>query len=221
MYNVNDKDSVIPGQILGSTTEHDLTCFRENDTVISSVVGVARLGNDAVRIVPSSGVYVPKTEDVILAVVIREHSSCWDLDINSPYGCILIKEKSFDDRRFRGPRTENNFLLGDLLSVKISNVNEINFSQAMKPWKLDTGRILEVDPKRVPRVIGKQRSMLNLLKEKTQCSVIVGQNGRIWIKGPKEDFVVKVIEKIVKEAQTQGLTDRIENLLNEEAKNEE
>jgi exosome complex component RRP4 len=57
--------------------------------------------------------------------------------------------------------------------------------------------------------------MLNLLKEKTGCEIIVGKNGIIWIKGKEENVnkLTLAIMKIEKEAHIPGLTSRIESLL--------
>jgi len=219
-FNIENRAFVIPGQKLGSgIIKYDLNCFRENNSIFSSVIGLAKIEEGKVKVIPSSGIYIPKEDDVVIGVVIRKHINYLDLDINSPYECILINEEKANNVKSSNKSNENfnilnKFEVGDVLSVKILSVNEVNFSQAVKPWKLETGLILEVNPKRVPRIIGKKKSMLNLIKEKTKCRVIVGQNGRIWIKGEKANFVERVIKKIVKEAQTQGLTDRIEKLLN-------
>jgi len=81
---------------------------------------------------------------------------------------------------------------------------------------LKGGRIIEITSSKVPRVIGKQGSMITLIKEKTECKIIVGQNGRVWISGPtpeKEILAVDVINKIEHEAHLDGLTDRIKEYL--------
>lgn len=218
----NDRPFVIPGQKISEAKNIDcnLNCYLENNAIFSSVVGLMKFesskAGNMVNAIPSSGVYVPKREDVVLAIIKREHSTCWELDINSPYECILLKVESQENRKLTRREQEEKFKVGDLLSVKILSVNEINFSQAIKPWKLETARVIEVNPKRVPRIIGRKKSMLSLIREKTKCNIIVGQNGRIWIKGENEALVVKVIEKIVREALTQGLTDRIEKFLDKE-----
>ncbi|MEM4347597.1 MAG: KH domain-containing protein [Candidatus Altiarchaeota archaeon] len=218
----NDRTFVIPGQKISEAgnTECNLNCYFEDNAIISSVVGLAKFegsrGNNIVNVIPSSGVYIPKPDDVVLAIIKREHSTCFELDINSPYECILLKEEFHENRKLIRREQEEKFKVGDLLSVKILSVNEINFSQAIKPWKLEVARVLEVNPKRVPRIIGRKKSMLSLLREKTKCNIIVGQNGRVWIKGKNEELAVRVIEKIVEEALTQGLTDRIEKFLDKE-----
>jgi exosome complex component RRP4 len=84
--------------------------------------------------------------------------------------------------------------------------------------KLKTGQIVEVEPVKVPRVIGHGGSMISMLKKETNCSIFVGQNGRIWIDGKDEDIELlsKALRKIEAEAQRSGLTDRIYNFLNTE-----
>jgi exosome complex RNA-binding protein Rrp4 len=32
----------------------------------------------------------------------------------------------------------------------------------VKPWRIESGLIIDVDPKRVPRIVGKKKSMLLL-----------------------------------------------------------
>jgi exosome complex component RRP4 len=57
-----------------------------------------------------------------------------------------------------------------------------------------------------------------MLKKETNCSIFVGQNGRIWIDGKDEDveLLSKALRKIELEAQRSGLTDRIYNFLKDE-----
>ena len=87
--------------------------------------------------------------------------------------------------------------------------------------KLKGGKIIEVTPSKVPRIIGKEGSMINMIKEKTDCKITVGQNGRIWISGidlKKEMIATEIIYKINDEAHIEGLTDKIQKLLDAEFK---
>ena len=214
---IKDRDLVIPGEFLGEYegTEYATCHFKEEGKLFSSVSGMVRKQGGRVKVIPSKGTYTPKEEDVVVGVIIESHYKRWHLDINSPYECIIFG-KSMIGERDRERREPQNFEAGDIVSVKISRVDEVNFSEAIKPWKLEKGLIIEVNPKRVPRVIVKKRSILDLIKRETDCKIIVGQNGRIWIKGGKEKLVVDVINKIIKEAQTPGLTNRIKELLDKE-----
>ena len=87
--------------------------------------------------------------------------------------------------------------------------------------KLTDGTIIKIAPSKVPRVIGKQGSMINLIKEKTGCKVSVGQNGLVWVQGEdtaKELIAINAIKEIDRKAQTKGLTEEITKLLSKEIK---
>jgi len=79
--------------------------------------------------------------------------------------------------------------------------------------KLIGGRILTITPSKVPRLIGKEGSMIELIKDKSKCRIIVGQNGIVWIKGEKEGLASKAILMVDKESHTTGLTDKISEFL--------
>lgn len=81
--------------------------------------------------------------------------------------------------------------------------------------KLNGGHIVEVPFGKVPRVIGKKGSMLEMLKSETGCKIVVGRNGKIWVDGPIEKvlLVAKAIDLIDREAQTYGLTDKVREFL--------
>ena len=73
------------------------------------------------------------------------------------------------------------------------------------------GRIVAINPARVPRVIGKKGSMIRLLKSELGIQIIVGQNGLIWLNGDRRKVSIaeEAIYIIEAEAHTEGLTDRI------------
>ena len=78
--------------------------------------------------------------------------------------------------------------------------------------KIDDGMIVKVNPNKVPRVIGKEGSMVNLIKEETKCNITVGQNGLIWIHGDKiEDELLtkKAIMFVTEKSFVSGLTEEV------------
>jgi len=78
---------------------------------------------------------------------------------------------------------------------------------------------VEIEPCKVGRVIGKKKSMMNMLIEQTKCEVFVGNNGRILLKCPNlelEYIAILAIKKIENEAHTTGLTERIKEFIIEE-----
>ena len=55
--------------------------------------------------------------------------------------------------------------------------------------------------------------MINLIKNKTGCKILVGQNGLIWIEGKEKAKAVEAILTIEKKSHIYGLTEEIEKLL--------
>jgi exosome complex component RRP4 len=118
------------------------------------------------------------------------------------------------------------FDVGDMLAAEV-----IAFNRTRDPvlsvkgrglGKLRGGRIIEILPAKVPRLIGRKGSMINLIKNETNTRMIIGQNGWVWVSGKSvesELLVEKIVRKIEKESHTSGLTDRIKELITSELKN--
>jgi len=216
MLNVKDRDLVLPGQNLGNELFFDLNCYSEDGVVYSAVEGMVRVDGRKVKVVPSSGGYIPKEEDVVIGVVAEVLSGKWLIDINSAYLCSMRGEEVTREKK----DLSQFYKAGDVITAKVARVNEVYSCELIKPWKMESGLIIDVNPKRIPRVVGKQKSMLNMLREKTGSRIIVGQNGKIWLKDGKVDLAVKTIKRIERYAQKQGLTDMIaESLARETASN--
>ena len=111
--------------------------------------------------------------------------------------------------------------IGDMIIAKIIGINKRGVDLSIKSkglGKIDDGLIIKINPNKVPRVIGKEGSMINLIKNKTKTNITVGQNGYIWIKGDLdgENKAEKAIKMVSDEAITEGLTEKIEKFLGEE-----
>jgi exosome complex component RRP4 len=81
--------------------------------------------------------------------------------------------------------------------------------------KLEGGQIVEIAHSKVSRVIGKSGSMIQMIKNMTDCRIFVGQNGRIWVDGDIMNATVAVdaVKMIEKEAQTNNLTERVKDFI--------
>jgi len=114
--------------------------------------------------------------------------------------------------------------IGDVIAAKIWTVKGKGIDLAMKGkglGKLEDGFIFRIIPSRVPRVIGREGSMVHLIKEKTQCNITIGQNGWIWIRGPDTDSEIKArraIEFVADKVYVSGLTEKVEAWFDKEGK---
>ena len=215
-----DKKLVIPGDFLSDEEKlADEGTYVENGKVFSSVLGIASL-KDRIRVVPFAGKYIPRSGDLIVGVVKEISFSNWIVDIRSPYdGLLHISEFP---RRIENEDMPKYLNIGDSIMTLVSDVDEkmkveltLN-DQRLRPIK--EGRIIEVTPSKVPRLIGRGGSMIAMLKNETGCHIFVGQNGRVWIAGKDKgmDLAARAILKIERETHISGLTERITMFLKEE-----
>ncbi len=79
--------------------------------------------------------------------------------------------------------------------------------------KLHGGTVIKVTPSKIPRIIGKAGSMINLIKERTRTDIFTGQNGYVWIRGEDKALAIEAILTIDRESHTPGLTEKIEKML--------
>lgn len=220
---VKNKEIVVPGDALAEGMDYlpGFGTYRTNDKIMASRLGIVNVDGRAIKIIPLSGGYLPKKNDVVIGKVIDVTFSGWRLDINSAYTAMLMMKDGSSEYIARGADLTHYYKLGDYMVCKITNVTTQKLVDLTMKGpglkKLRDGRIIRVSPFKVPRIIGKQGSMVTLIKQATNCSIVVGQNGLIWLQGNPEDEVlaVKTIKKIEKEAHRQGLTENIKQFLNE------
>ena len=217
---VNERQLVVPGDTLATGLDFlpSSGCFRENNKIKAKLMGLVKLRERFIGVVPLAGVYIPKTGDGIIALIEDMQSTMWIADINSPYDAILTLGEAVGEY-VDLTKTDISvyYDIGDLVYAKILNVSKSKQVQLTmndhRSRKLIGGRILKITPSKVPRLIGKDGSMIELIKNKTNCQIIVGQNGIAWIKGEKEGLAAKCILTINEESHIMGLTDRISKLL--------
>ena len=217
MIYVENKDLVIPGQILADDEYYSGrgTC-KENGKVCSSLMGLVSLRNKKIRVIPLKSKYVPKKGDVVIGKINDVRFSMWDVDINSPYSGILPAIELFGREK---KELNKVYDVGDVLFLRVVDVDEIKKAKlglkGRGMGKFKGGIIVDIAPTKVPRLIGKKGSMINMIKDKTKCKIVVGQNGLVWVKGDEdmEQLTKDVIHLIEAEAHTSGLTNKIKNKL--------
>ena len=220
---VEDRSIVTPGETIASGMDYlpgDGT-YRLGEEIKSALLGLANVKGRLMKVIPLSGRYMPKRRDIVIGVVNNIQFSHWNIDINGAYGAVLpIKEASHRFIDTRRTDMSEHFAIGDVVLAEISDVDgRMNVNITMRGpglQKLRDGRLIDVAPSKVPRIIGKGGSMIRMIKDAGECNIIVGQNGRIWLKGKtqeNENDVIHIIRKIEAESHTRGLTDRIRDEL--------
>ncbi len=222
--NKEKREIVIPSQFLGELKDKKAGSgtFVEDGKIYSEILGVLSQNKNYVNVVPLKGKYDPIEKDFVIGIIIEPMSSSWLVDINAAYPALLHVNEVPWNVDFG--ETEKYLNAGDSIMAKVSQVDqEKKLQVTLKDrnlYKIKGGHLIEVEPSKVPRIIGKKASMISLLKKYTKCRIFVGQNGRIWIDGDEEGVnkVIDTIRTIEKESLSYGLTNRIEELLKKDAK---
>jgi len=218
------REIVIPSQLLGDikNMKAGRGTFIENGKIYSEILGVVNRNGKFINVVPIKGRYLPNEKDFVIGIVLEAMSSSWLVDINAAYPALLhVNEVPWD---IEFGETERYLKTGDAVMAKVLQVDQENHIQITlndrNLYKIKGGHILDVEPSKVPRIIGKKGSMINIIKKYSKCRIFVGQNGRIWIDGNEEGIkkVMEVINLIEEEALTYGLTNKVESILKKDAK---
>lgn len=217
---------VFPGELVMSGMDYvpSQGAFREGKDIYSKIVGLLEISGRVIKVIPLAGKYLPEKDDNIIGVIDEVGLSGWQVNINCPYTAFF---PSSETREFIGRDADlsNYYDYKDIFYGKILNVSKFKIVKIStrdreredEYGKLEGGRILSITPCKIPRLIGKSGSMINMIKEKTKCKIVVGQNGLVWIKGTPENeaIIARAVKLIDEEAHLSGLTDKIKNLLGE------
>jgi len=219
------KQLVTPGELLaeGDYLPGDNTYLEENK-VYAQRIGLVDCENKRVNVVALRAFYVPKVGDLVIGAVIEVGFNGWTVDVKSPY-TALLRASDVLSRPFKPQNDELSQVLsaGDLIVAKIASYDRAHDPQltVSEPGlgKITRGQIMRVTPTKIPRVIGKKGSMISMIKQETNCQIILGLNGVILVTGKSpedEELAITAIRKIEEESHTTGLTDRITQFLKEQ-----
>ncbi len=217
---VNERDVVIPGQTLarGMDILPGYGTYRDGEEIVSKVTGLVKIKERLVSVIPLSGKYMPRPGDGIIGIIEDVQPTFWNVNINSPYvGVLLLGEAVKEYVDVTKTDISKYYDIGEIIYARVLQISRSGIVTLSmndpKAKKLRGGKLVRITPYKVPRVIGKEGSMIEMIKEKTRCQIIVGQNGVIWIKGGNEALATKAILLIEKESHISGLTEKVAKLL--------
>jgi len=219
---IKDKDIVVPGQelALGMDFLPNSGTFRDNDKIISSQLGLASINGRVIRIIPLNGKYAPKRGDTVIGYIKDMNFSNWFVDIGYAYDAVLSSKEISSDYIERGADLSQFYDLGDVIVAKITNVSKLKMTDLSMRGpglrKLTDGRIVKISTVKVPRLIGKEGSMITMIKDLTSTRITAGQNGLVWVNGDdirKERIAIEAINMINDKSHESNLTEKVKEFL--------
>lgn len=191
---------VVPGELLAQTPLRIENAIIEDEKTYSTVLGI--YNEERSSLVALEGLWYPIRGDIVIGIVEEARLNSYSVDLNSPYKGIIIA-------KFVETRLER----GDVVECEVKEMDDTKTAVLMRPKKLFGGKVIDVKPSKVPRIIGKANTMVEQIRNGTKSTIMVGMNGRIWAKGGNVALATEAILKIGEEAHTSGLTERIKALL--------
>ncbi len=197
------KEIVVPGELISTEQKQiGVHTFAREGNIYSDCLGIKNESDDRISVVPLRGRYIPLENDVIIGVVKNEKFAGYDIEINSFYPSFI------SNKDIREPMK-----VGSVISAKIVKVTELNEAELGMVRTLSAGEVVSVTPVKVPRIIGKNASMLNAVKNGTGSTIMVGRNGLVWITGGDAGLASDAILRIEEYSHAENLTDDIQRFL--------
>jgi len=210
-----DRKIVVPGEMIIEGEDYLPGDFTEkvDGKVFALKYGLAENQNNLIKIIPISGIYNPRRGKMVIGRVEMITANGWVVDIGAADNAFLSLMEV--PRYVNKDAMEEVFDIGDILLAKIWTINRRGIDLSVKTrgaGKIEEGLIFEINPNKVPRVIGKEGSMIKIIKENTGCDITVGQNGGVLVRGSSIDaelFAKKAIRFIEEKSFISGLTDEV------------
>ena len=212
---------VIPGDVVTTGPfRPEQNTVLDGNKIVSTTIGISEIYDDSVRVIPLTGKYIPKINDLVIGKVNSHTSLSWELDINSCYVGFLPAQDVFGrDFSAHADELATKLRTGDLVAARIAN-----FDRTRDPLvsisdrdlgKIDSGVLMEISPSKVPRLIGKKGSMIQMIEEATDAAITIGQNGWVVVSCESPEGLLqakKAIQMVNEQAHVANLTELKEML---------
>ena len=214
---------VIPGDIIiADDCRPGQNVILDGNRVMSTAIGFSEIKDNLVNVTPLTGLYTPKTDDLVIGKIISHNALSWQVDINSYYSGILTAFDIFG-KDYSPSRDDLSLKLntGDIILARIANVNSRDPLITIigeNLGKIDSGELVKISPTKISRLIGKHSSRIQTIEASTNATITVGQNGLIILKCNDSTGLKKAIATIKMIGITHSnanLEEKIQNILDE------
>ena len=219
---VDKRKYVIPGDVVTTGPfRPEQNVVLDGNKIISTTIGISEIYDDSVKVIPLTGKYIPKINDLVIGKVISHTSLSWELDINSCYVGFLPAQDVFGrDFSAHADELTSKLKSGDLVAARIAN-----FDRTRDPLvtisdrdlgKIDSGDLVKISPSKVPRLIGKRGTMIQTIEMATDAAITIGQNGWVVVSCESPEGLLKAkkaIQMVNEKAHIVNLTDQVKEML--------
>ena len=217
---MSENQFVLPGDVIVTGDYRpEQNVILEGNKLMSTAIGFSEIKDDLVTVTPLTGLYTPKTDDLIIGKIVSHNALSWEVDINSYYSGILTASDIFG-KDYSPSRDDLSLKLktGDIILARIANVNSrdpLITITGENLGKIDSGELIKISPTKIPRLTG---SVIQTIEASTNATITVGQNGLIILKCDNSTGLKKSIVSIKMIGMAQhdaNLEEKIQKFLDE------
>jgi exosome complex component RRP4 len=220
---MSQEQFVLPGDIIVTGDyQPEQNVILEGDRLMSTAIGFSEIKDDLVTVTPLTGLYTPKTDDLVVGKIVSHNALSWEVNINSYYPGILTAFDIFG-KDYSASRDDLSLKLntGDIILARIANVNSrdpLITITGENLGKIDSGELVKISPAKIPRLTEKNGSMIETIEGSTNATITVGQNGLIILKCDNSAGLKKAIASVKMIGMIQyevNIEDKIQKILDE------
>ena len=195
---MSESQFVLPGDvIIADDCRPGQNVILEGNRVMSTAIGFSEIEDNLVNVTPLTGLYTPKTDDLVIGKIISHNALSWQVDINSYYSGILTASDIFG-KDYSPSRDDLSLKLntGDIILARIANVGSRDPLITIigeNLGKIDSGELVKISSAITPQLTD---SIIQIIEENTNANITVGQNGLVVLKCDNSTGLTKAIKSI-------------------------
>lgn len=212
---------VTPGMAVGPSTgkRAGSGIIAAEETLIATQVGWLKELNNTVSVDPIHTSYMPRSGDLIVAIVAEVRNNLWFMDINGAFQGLLPMSLAPWKVEFGAARQHMD--IGDVVLARVQEVDEChNVVLTMKGVglrRINQGAVENVPVQHIDRLRGANNENLQRLRDACDCRIMVGENGRVWVDGSSDGiaWARKAIHALAQDGHHTDIDSILNNLENE------
>ena len=215
---MSESQFVLPGDVIVTGDYRpEQNVILDGNRLMSTAVGFSEIEDNSVTVAPLTGLYTPKTDDLVIGKIVSHNALSWEVDINSYYPGILTAFDIFG-KDYSASRDDLSLKLNtcDVILARIANVGSRDPLLTIigeNLGKIDSGELIKISPTKIPRLTG---SMIQTIEASTNATITVGQNGLVVVSCNETNGLLKAlaaIRMVDEQAHIVDLTDKVKKML--------
>ena len=181
---------VIPGDKIctdsGGQLGHGV--MKLDGSIIATKLGYIVEKGGEISVTPLHTAYFPRPGDLVLGYIEGMRANIWFIDLGAPFNAILPMSLAPMKVEFGATRDAMN--VGTTILCRVQEIDESHSSvvtmKGMGLRKVNSGFVDTVPPHLVSLLSSGNDAILSQLKDASNCRIILGANGRVWVDGEPE-----------------------------------